>query len=259
VESIRLEFPGGQLSIRRHGHGAPLLYLHDAGGAGQWHPGLAAWSEAHDTIMPDHPGFGSSDRLNGVDSVEDLVYLYLDVLDRLGIDRPHLVGGSFGGWIAAELAAHSPGRFRSLTLMSAIGLRIVEHPVTDLFLLDPPELIAHLFHDRELVARILAAPPSTDAILATYRDLGSFGLYAWSPFMCNPKLEQRLHRISLPTLVIFPEHDRVVPRAHAELYARRIRGARLEVVEGVGHAMYNERPGPFISLVDGFLSDVEKL
>jgi pimeloyl-ACP methyl ester carboxylesterase len=257
TRSERMAFAGGMLSVRRQGKGTPLLYLHDGGGASQWHGALDAWSSDHDVVAPDHPGFGASDELDGVDTVGDLVYLYLDLLDRLQIDRAHLAGGSFGGWIAAELAVHSPARFRSLTLLSAVGLRIPEHPVTDLFLMGPDELAAALYHDEKVAAAAFPPDATLDDFLRVYRDMGALALFAWSPFMSNPKLEQRLHRVRIPTLVVWPEHDRVVPRAHAERYAARIAGARLAIVEDCGHAMYYERPAPFASLVREFLHEVD--
>lgn len=257
TRSERMAFPGGTLSVRRQGQGTPLLYLHDAGGASRWHGALDAWSREHDLVVPDHPGFGASDELDGVDTVGDLVYLYLDLLDRLEIERAHLAGGSFGGWIAAELAVHSPTRFRSLTLLSPVGLRIPEHPITDLFLMGPDELATALYHDPKIAAA--AFPPDTpvEDILRAYRDMGALALFTWSPFMSNPKLEQRLHHARIPTLVVWPEHDRVVPRAHAERYASRIPGARLAIVKDCGHAMYYERPEPFVSLVRDFLREVD--
>ena len=211
--SERISLAGGALSVRRQGKGTPLLFLHDAGGASQWHGALDAWSRTLDVVVPDHPGFGASDELEGVDTVGDLVYLYLDLLDRLEIDRSHVAGGSFGGWIAAELAVHSPDRFRSLTLLSPVGLRIPEHPVADLFLMGPEELARALYHDEKAAAQAFPRDPSVDDILRAYRDMGALALFAWAPFMANPKLEQRLHRVRIPTLVAWPEHDRVVPRA----------------------------------------------
>ena len=143
-----VELAGGRVHVLRGGAGEPVLFLHAAGGAGVWHPFHQLLAEAGFTVLaPDHPGFGKSDDFPAAEAVDDLVYHYLDVLDALGLSRPHVVGGSFGGWIAAELAVHSPHRVGSLTLLSAAGLRIPEHPVTDLFLLPPDKLVATLFHD----------------------------------------------------------------------------------------------------------------
>src|SRR5262245_64699495 len=105
-----LEMPGGRVHVLRGGVGEPLLFLHAAGGAGRWLEFHELLAQRFEVIAPDAPGFGGSDEFPDVESMDDLVYHYLDVLDQLGLDRPDVVGGSFGGWLAAELAVHSPHR-----------------------------------------------------------------------------------------------------------------------------------------------------
>lgn len=251
----RLEMGSGAISSFRAGTGRPALFLHAAGGAGEWSPFHQRLSEQVDLIAPDHPGFGMSDDIPEVDTIDDLVYHYLDLLDHFDLDRVDVVGASFGGWIAAELAVHSPERVRRLVLLGPVGLRIPEHTVADLFLMKPPQLIGALYHDPELVQSLLATEPSTEDILRTYRDLGALARFAWTPFMNNPKLERRLRRVSAPARVIAAEHDQIVPRVHCERYAAKIPDAELHVVEGCGHAMHQERPDAVASAVTGFLTD----
>ncbi len=250
-----LELPGGRVHLLRGGTGEPVLFLHAAGGAGQWHPFhelLAA--SGFEVIAPDHPGFGKSDEFPEVERIDDLVFHYLDVLDALGLDRPHVVGGSFGGWIAAELAVYAPHRIGSLTLLSAAGLRLPEHPVTDLFLLPPAQLPAVLFHAPPPPAPVPDGPPDLDAVIAAYREATALARFAWVPFFNDPKLERRLRRITAPALVAAPSDDRVIPVEHARRYAERIPGAVYTEVPGCGHAMYFERPAEFAQLVAAFLS-----
>jgi pimeloyl-ACP methyl ester carboxylesterase len=252
-----LQLAGGRVHLLRGGVGEPVLFLHAAGGAGQWlefHQRLA--DAGFEVIAPDHPGFGKSDDFPEAEAIDDLVYHYLDVLDALGLDRPHVVGASFGGWIAAELAVHSPHRIGSLTLLSAAGLRLPEHPVTDLFLLPPSRLMTTLFHDPPPPAP--APPPGAtldiDAIIAAYREATSLARFSWVPFLSDPKLERRLRRITAPTLVVAPSDDRLIPVEHAKRYAASIRGAAYAEVAECGHAMYFERPAAFASVITEFLA-----
>ena len=250
-----LELAGGRVHLLRGGTGEPVLFLHAAGGAGQWHPFhelLAA--SGFEVIAPDHPGFGKSDEFPEVERIDDLVFHYLDVLDALGLDRPHVVGGSFGGWIAAELAVYAPHRIGSLTLLSAAGLRLPEHPVTDLFLLPPAQLPAVLFHAPPPPAPVPDGPPDLDAVIAAYREATALARFAWVPFFNDPKLERRLRRITAPALVAAPSDDRVIPVEHARRYAERIPSAVYTEVPGCGHAMYFERPAEFAQLVAAFLT-----
>ena len=255
-----LELAGGRVHLLRGGAGEPVLFLHAAGGAGAWlrfHAQLAG--AGFEVIAPDHPGFGHSDDFPEVEAIDDLVYHYLDVLDGLGLDRPHVVGASFGGWIAAEVAVHSPHLIGSLTLLSAAGLRLPEHPVADVFLMPPAKLAAALFHDPLLVPPPASAPPpgaapDLDSIIAAYREATSLARFSWAPYLSDPKLERRLGRITAPTLVVAPSDDRLIPVAHARRYAALIGGADYAEVAECGHAMYVERPAAFASLVASFLA-----
>src|SRR6185312_14893039 len=160
--SERLELGSGSIHVQRGGEGPPLLFLHAAGGAGAWHPFLGLLARRFAVVAPDHPGFGGSDELPEVEAMDDLVYHYLDVIDRLGLDRPHVVGASFGGWIAAELAVAAPHAIGSLVLLSAAGLRLPDHPVTDIFFLTPPQLAGALHHDPAKAAAFLPAEPDIE-------------------------------------------------------------------------------------------------
>jgi pimeloyl-ACP methyl ester carboxylesterase len=253
-----VELTGGRVHLLRGGTGEPVLFLHAAGGAGVWHPFHQALADAgFEVLAPDHPGFGKSGEFPEVDAIDDLVYHYLDVMDALGLARPHVVGASFGGWIAAELAVHSPHRIGSLTLLSAAGLRIPEHPVTDIFLLPPAKLIATLYHDPPAapLAASPGAPPDLDVVIAAYREATSLARFSWVPYLSDPKLERRLRRISAPTLVVAPSDDRLIPVEHARRYAARIQGARYAEVPDCGHAMYFERPAEFAAEVTRHLSE----
>ncbi len=255
-----LELAGGRVHLLRGGAGEPVLFLHPAGGAGAWLPFHARLAgDGFEVIAPAHPGFGQSDDFPDVETIDDLVYHYLDVLDGLSLSRPHVVGASFGGWIAAEVAVHSPHLVGSLTLLSAAGLRLPDHPVADVFLMPPAKLAAALFHDPLLVPPPASAPhpgaaPDLDSIIAAYREATSLARFSWVPYLSDPKLEGRLRRITAPTLVVAPSDDRLIPVAHARRYAALIDGADYAEVAECGHAMYVERPAEFATLVASFLA-----
>jgi pimeloyl-ACP methyl ester carboxylesterase len=251
--SERLELGGGSIHVQRGGEGPPLLFLHAAGGAGAWHPFLGLLARRFEVVAPDHPGFGGSDDMPEVEAMDDLVYHYLEVLDRLGLERVNVVGGSLGGWLAAELAVHSPERVERLALLGAAGLRVPGNMATDIFLMTPEQLVATLFKHPEAAAGMFPAEPDVDFILAAYRDQAGLARYGWAPYLNNPKLERRLHRVKAPTLVLWADDDRVVPIEHGRLYAERIPDATLQIVEDCGHAMYFERPEAFADVVTDFL------
>jgi pimeloyl-ACP methyl ester carboxylesterase len=253
-DDATLETREGAVHLLRGGTGEPVLYLHGIGAApGSWNAVHDGLSGHFDVIAPDHPGFGYSDVMDDLDHVDDLVYHYLDLLDRLGLERNvHLVGVSFGGWLAAELAVHSPQRFGSLVLAAPVGLRIPGHLATDIFLMTAKERARALFHDP---ANIPQDDPA-DAVTAfqTYKDLTGLARFGWVPFLSDPKLERRLYRVTARTLVVAAEHDAVVPQAVTGRYAEAISGADLKVLPGTGHALDAEVPGAFTSAVIEFLT-----
>ena len=197
---------------------------------------------------------GRSDDFEAFGGVDDLVIHYDDLLDELGLARATVVGASFGAWLAAELAVFAPARVDALVLMAPIGLRLPDHPVTDIFLMHPEQRVEAAFHDP---SRAPQTNGDVEAFVQAYRDMAAIAHYAWKPFMSNPKLEGRLRRVRARTLVVAAAEDSIVPRAHPERYAERIAGARLEVVEDVGHALDVERPEAVADVVTSFLSAEE--
>lgn len=255
VRDERIEFGDGAVHVLRGGLGPPLFFLQAAGGVGFWHAGFDRLARTFDVIVPTYPGFGDSDELPSVEAMDDLVYHVLDLLDRLGVDRPHVVGASFGGWVAAEVAVHSPERVGDLVLLSPVGLRIPGSPIADLFAMSPEQRVRALFHDPAIAAGLFPAEPDLDFILRAYRDLGGLARFGWQPYMADPKLERRLGRITARTLVAWADDDRVVPRLHAERYAEAIPNARLETIAACGHALYFEQPERIAGLITSFLSE----
>jgi pimeloyl-ACP methyl ester carboxylesterase len=245
----------GAVTVFRQGRGRPVLVLHAAGGAGAWNPYLQRLSEQFDVIAPDHPGFGLSDELPEVGSVRRLVPHYTALLEKLGVDRFDLVGASFGGWVAAELAAGVPERVERLVLMAPAGLDVPGAPPADLFTMSPEQIVRALFHDGTVADTALSVPPTPEAAEQAARDATAFERFARDPFLHDPELPARLPCITAPTLVLAAEVDRIIPRAHSEAYTSAIPGAQLRVVPECGHALYQERPDYVANQVIRFLAD----
>jgi len=248
---------GTEIELIRGGAGRPLLILHGPWGNPGWLGWLDRIGDDFDVYLPTHPGFGNSPRHPGLETIHDLVDFYLEFLDHFGLDRPALMGFSLGGWLAAELAATRPDRLDRLVLVDAAGLRIEAASIADIFLATKPELMALCFHRAESVpelARLCPETPSEEESAARERSQIMAQVLAWKPYMHNPKLAYRLHRIRLPTLVVWGRQDGFVPPAHGEAYARAIPGAVLKVIDRCGHAPHIERPAEFAAAVREFLA-----
>ena len=242
-------FDGCKIRMMRAGQGAPLLFLHGGGGAPLWLPFMETLAQRFDVIVPEHPGFGGSDTPDWLDNVGDLAYFYLDVIAALKLSGVHLVGTSLGGWIAAEIAVRNCSPLKTLTLSAAVGINVKGVPKGDLFMWSREQLIRNLYHDQKLAEAALAQPVSDDAMMVYAKNQLASAKLGWSPRLYNPHLSKWLHRISVPTLLVWGDDDRLVPLPHGEAYAKLIPGAELRVIENCGHVPHVERADAFVTAV----------
>lgn len=245
------------IKVRTDGRGAPLLFLHGAGGLRDREPFLADLATAFTVYAPAHPGFETSTGLEHIDDVLDMVVYYNDLLDALHLDAVHVVGHSLGGMIAAELAALSPQRVRKLVLVSAVGLWLEHQPVADFFAMTPEQLGGALWHDptSEVAKAMMAMPQDEKAQLEAYlirmQHLSTAGKFLWP--IPDKGLKKRIHRIAAPTLVLWGQSDGLVPVVYAHEFQKRIAGARITILPRCGHLPMYEDPAGFASAVTGFL------
>ncbi|MFL6798674.1 MAG: alpha/beta fold hydrolase [Xanthobacteraceae bacterium] len=243
------------VEVMRGGSGAPLLFLHGAGGAGIWLPFMEKLAERYDVIVPDHPGYGRSDKPAWLDDMSDLAFFYLDFIDHLDLDKVHLVGSSLGGWLAAEIAIRSTQRLQTLTLLGAAGLYVPEVPMGDLFLWSPEERVRNLFVDQRLADQRLAMPLTDEQVdIALRNELATADL-AWHPRFHHPRLRKWLHRIKIPTLIVWGDSDKIFPARYGEEYHRLITHSRLVVLPACGHLPQVERADAFVELFTQFVGD----
>jgi pimeloyl-ACP methyl ester carboxylesterase len=247
---------GREISLVRGGQGQPLLFLHDPW-AYRWLPVHDRLAARYQVIIPIHPGFVGSSGLEEMDRIEDLVFHYLDLCEALRLEQPILLGASLGGWVAAEFAIRYAGMLRALILVDALGLRVLGAPAADLFQLEPAQVRAALFADATaaLAHELVPDVPPQEAIEAMLKARQVFARFAWQ-FPDNPKLASYLYRIKCPTLVVWGEHDGVVPVAHGELYQAEIAGSECSVLPSCGHLPHVERPEALAAVVLKYLERI---
>lgn len=253
VERSTIAIDGCTLSMMRAGRGAPLLWLHSAAGVAAWTPWMARLAERYDVIVPDHPGFGRSDMPDWLDNIHDLAYFYLDVLAALKLRDVHLVGHSLGGWIACELAVRSTAALKSLSLVAPAGLRLKGVQKYDPFINPPEALTRTLFADQSYAEAMLAAPVTEEQMDVQLKNRFTFARLAWQPRLYDPHLAKWMHRIDVPTLILWGDSDRMVPPAYAEEFNRLIPGSRVAVIPNSGHIPQVEGAEAFLGALTAFL------
>jgi pimeloyl-ACP methyl ester carboxylesterase len=229
------------------GQGRPILFLHPGIGIDPAAPVLAELARGGRVIAPSHPGFGTSQLPKGMNTVDDLSYFYLDLLDQLDLRDVLLVGVGLGGWIAAEIAAKNDTRLSQLVMANAIGVKIGDREtrdIVDIWSLTPDELVALAWADPAAGKIDYKAVPQ-EVSLAAARNREAYARFCWSPYMHNPKLKNRLHRIRIPTLFLWGTADRILSDGYGRGYCAMIAGARFETVERAGHYPHIEQPQEF--------------
>ncbi len=254
-ETVNLD--GAELAVIKGGSGRPLLVMHEEMG----HPGWLKWhnelARDHSLIIPLHPGFGVSPRIDWIWSVRDLAGFYARFLRQQKLNPIDVIGFSLGGWVAAEMAVNNQEQFRRMLLVGAAGVRPPEGEILDIFQLMAPA---------ELAASVLD-PENTPEFNQLYGGLGpaAFELWedaraetsrlAWVPYMHNPSLLHLLCVIdSLPTLLVWGREDKIVPLSAGQAYNQAIAGSRLVVLDQCGHRPEIEQNAAFVREVKGFLS-----
>ncbi len=247
---------GVPLTLVERGQGRPLLVLHGESGlepAGRF---VSLLAEQGRVIAPCHPGFGHAADVDTIDTVDDLSYLYLDLLEALDLRGVTLVGCSLGGWVAAELAVKSTARLARLVLVAPTGIKIGDREtrdIPDIFALSPDEVARLQYHDPGRAA-VDHGTLSDAELRVRVRNREATALYVWEPYFHNPKLRQRLHRIRIPSLLVWGASDRfLLPDYYGVAYREAIPGARLEIVERAGHWPHLEQPAALAEHVRRFL------
>jgi pimeloyl-ACP methyl ester carboxylesterase len=252
---------GGRLKLRLKtaGSGPPLLYFHPAAGL-HFDPFLAALGESYTVCAPEHPGTsaGDPDAIHLVDDLWDLVLIYEEAIRKLALPGvPVAIGQSFGGMIAAELAANFPALFEKLVLLDPIGLWRADLPVANWMTTPNTALPALLFKDPQCpAAKAMFTPPAdsakaTAALANMIWALGCTGKFTWP--IPDRGLAKRLHRITASTLVVWGADDALIPAAYAAEFGKAIIGSRIEIVPNCGHIPQLEQSTTTLKLVLDFL------
>jgi len=249
----------GQVRMRvlSKGRGPALVFFHGPWGL-VWDPFLDELARSFMVLAPEHPGTtpDAPDDVHHLDGLWDLVLCYDELLDALAVEGALLVGHSFGGMVACEVAASCPRRAGGLVLIDPIGFWRDSDRVVNWMMLEGTRMRAHVFRDPDgPAARLLFGDAEDEQAAAAARvrlmwAMGVTGKFVWP--IPDKGLRKRIHRVAAPTLVVWGKDDRLVPPVYADEFARRLPRARVEMVSGAGHAPHMEQPETVARMVRDF-------
>jgi pimeloyl-ACP methyl ester carboxylesterase len=230
----------GTTHVHRHGptgqdSGTPVVVLHGANSnAVQWYPFLAALAEGHEVLALDTLGDPGRSVARAPIHEPATAAAWLDeVLAGLGVARAHLVGHSYGGWLALNQAVHGPRRLASVTALDPGGLEKVSGRFIWLMYLNgmagltPGPLRRRLADWLDNPA--LLVPELRKVLLA-----GATGFVTRRPVPV-PLTDDELRGIGTPTLVLVGERSPLVRPERARARVALMPGGQVEILRGVGH------------------------
>ena len=249
---------GLELELFEAGEGSPILFLHNGGGFFPEQPFVPLLSAKHRLIVPSHPGFGRSSLPDWLDTCDDIAYVHLALMDRLALPQVDVIGCSIGGWIAAEIATKAPERVRKMVLVAPEGVKVGPADrldIPDIYAMPADKLERISYHDPEKMAADPASL-SDEQLAIRLRNRETTALLVWEPYMHNPKLRHRLHRVTAPTLFVRGESDGLVSADYLAAYSKLLPNARVQTLAAAGHSPHLEQPEAFAQTVLHFLEAV---
>ncbi len=251
---------GTEVEVHHLGSGPDLVYFHGLVGLLAAEPMLAALAEHFTVHAPVWPGYGEFENEGDIEDMLDFALLGWDIVDALGLDRPHLVGHSFGAMIAAEMACLARRDLERLVLLTPYGLWLDGRPMPDPFGVLPFDLVDLLLSDSANSGALVAdgLDLSSNEGLASFmisnsRRLGTAGKIMFP--IPNRRLSKRLYRLTAPTLILMGADDRLVPPPYADAWRAAIGHAEVVTVEGSGHLLNVEAPTVAAGLIAEFLNE----
>jgi pimeloyl-ACP methyl ester carboxylesterase len=252
----RRSIDGVVIDLVRGGSGKQLLFLHSVDGVRTDTSFLERLAERFQVIAPWHPGFGHSELPADFRTVGDLAFFYLQLIDELAIDDAVLVGTSFGGWLAAEIAIRSCRAFSHAVLLDPLGIKAggrESRDIADVFACSQDDLTRLAYFDPANRARDYSAM-SDDELLSIARSREAYAYFGWRPYMHDPSLRRWLRRIHIPTLVMWGSHDGIVGKDYGRAFAAEIPDTEFVLVDEAGHYPHLERPRLVVDLLVDFVA-----
>ena len=233
------------------GSGDPLVFFHGAGTVDGF-DFAEPWAERFKVILPYHPGFGESEDDPTYTDLHDYVMHYLELFEVLQLDRFNLVGLSLGGCLAAKFASEHGHRVKRLGLIAPAGMIDPMNPILDLLAVPGEQVPELLVSNFDVLKKRLPETPDIDFIGDRYREATTVARLLWER-PGDPKFMRYLHRIKMPTMIVWGDEDKIIPVQQAETWRKSLPKADIQIFKGAGHLVHLEKPEA-VAAIGKFLS-----
>jgi len=255
-ETLTVDVNGFPTRIWRKGSGPKIGFLAGFGGLPRWVPFLDELAKTRTVIVPSVPGFPGGDRGHSVlDSHLDWLLAVRELLEKADLAGADLAGSSVGASLAAEVAALWPAMVRKLALIAPFGLFDETDPPTDPWAQRADAVPGLMVNDPEIWKALKAVPDGANSVewpIEQVRASESAARIFWP--LGNTRLEKRLRLIQAPTLLVWGEHDKIMPRSYADKFAAGIAGkTEVRVIPGAGHLAELDKPAETAAAILAFL------
>ncbi|MDT7804410.1 MAG: hypothetical protein QOI78_7843 [Actinomycetota bacterium] len=226
-----------EVTVQDRDRTRPFLLLHGGGGVATMagFADLLAERTHSRVLLPTHPGFGGTPKAAELTNVVDLARLYVALLEELDLTDVTVVGNSFGGWLAAEIALLESPRVSGAVIIDGVGLEVEGHAPTDVRGLTLAEIQACSWYDPS------KAPVAPAGGTAPSPDIAALIGYA-GPAMADPTLAKRLGGLDLPVHVVWGESDGIVTPDYGRAFAAAIPLSKFTLIPRSGHLPQVETP-----------------
>lgn len=246
-----LTINGVKTVVHSAGKGEPLVVFHGAGTVDGF-DFAESWADRFRVVVPYHPGFGESGDDPAFTEMQDYLMHYLDLFEALKIDTLRIVGLSMGAYMAAKFASQHGRRVKKLVLIAPYGLYVPEHPTLDIIATPGEQLVPMLVSNFDTLKKNLPEKPDADFMAARYREATSFARLFWE-HPSDLKLPRYLHRVTMPTLIVWGDEDKLIPFQQAQRWRELIPNSEVMIVKGAGHIVQRDKP-EVVDSIGQFLS-----
>jgi len=253
--SRKLNLQESELYVQQFGDGPPLLWLHSEDYYELSLPLIETLAQKYRVIVPWMPGFTKSTLPDSIRTIDDMSYLYLDLMEKLKIEKARVVGFSVGGWLANEIASKDSARIDRMALVCPVGVKIggaYDRDIEDIYFHTFDRVRAMKFGNPKNDPRIQTELNDDEAMMLA-RAKEATAKLCWDPYFHNPTLKYRLNRVTPKTLFIWGARDGIVKTKYGRAYAKLLPKSDFVSIPGAGHFPHVEKPEAFDPVLTKFL------